>query len=161
MNLLNLPFNLDKVSDVSEAYARIDKDEWASIFKGDISLLKSIIDSTNNKVGVLLGVKTKGDGKVVQACFNRHTLRQYSIPSTRADKFKWIKKDLKESKAAGAFGNVDFGNKDLVLREFSITPTVITGDNSNQTDIFGTANTPVDEAPAEDMDWLHEDMPEV
>tara|TARA_R100000541_G_scaffold21346_1_gene31286 strand:- start:23776 stop:24711 length:936 start_codon:yes stop_codon:yes gene_type:complete len=161
VNLLNLPFNLDKVSDVSEAYARIDKDEWASIFKGDISLLKSIIDSTNNKVGVLLGVKTKGDGKVVQACFNRHTLRQYSIPSTRADKFKWIKKDLKESKAAGAFGNVDFGNKDLVLREFSITPTVITGDNSNQTDIFGTANTPVDEAPAEDMDWLHEDMPEV
>jgi|TARA_R110002051_G_C8740833_1_gene499058 hypothetical protein len=140
VNLLNLPFNLDKVSDVSEAYARIDKDNWEKIFKGDVGLLKSIIDGTNNKIGVLLGVKTKGDGKLVQACFNKHTLRQFTIPSNKATKFKWLAKDLEESKAAGSFGNVEFGKNDFILCEHQITPTVISSDNTNQVDIFATAD---------------------
>ncbi len=66
VNLLNLPFNLDKVEDVSEAYAKISKEEWAKIFAGDVTLLRNVVAGTNNKIGVLLGVKTKGDGKLVQ-----------------------------------------------------------------------------------------------
>ena len=61
VNLLNLPFDPAKLSDVSKAYARIDKDEWVKIFAGDVSLFRGIVGGTNNKVGVLLGVKTKGD----------------------------------------------------------------------------------------------------
>ena len=156
VNLLNLPFNLDKVEDVSEAYASIDAEGWKAIFAGDVSILRGVVDSTANKVGVLLGVKTKGDGKLVQACFNRHTLRQYSIHSNRADKFKWINKDLAESQAAGAFGNVDFGADDLVLREHVLTPTVMDGDNANQTDVFAQAEASSDAVTADDNAWLTE-----
>jgi hypothetical protein len=155
VNLLNLPFNLDKVEDKSEAYASISKEEWVKIFAGDFTLLKNITQSTNNKIGVLLGVKTKGDGKLVQTTFNRHTLRQYIIPSIKKDNFKYILKDLDEAVAAGAFGNVDFGPRDLAIREHEITPTAISTENANQLDVFATA-----EASADDMDdakdWLDE-----
>ena len=155
VNLLNLPFNLDKVDDVSEAYARIDKEEWAKIFAGDVSLLRTIVEGTNNKIGVLLGVKTKGDGKLVQACFNRHTLRQYSISSTRANKFQYILKDLDEAVAAGAFGNVNFGPRDLSLREFEASPTPISTENTNQLDVFATAGGSEEEVAAGEDDWLN------
>lgn len=154
VNLLNLPFDLRKVSDPSEAYARIDKEEWAKIFQGDVSLLKGIIDNTNNKIGVLLGVKTKGDGKLVQTTFNRHTLRQYVIGSTRAEKFKYVLKDLKSAQDAGSFGNVDFGPLDLSIREFSVTPTEISSSNTNQFDAFATAEPASDAVTMADDDWL-------
>jgi hypothetical protein len=155
VNLLNLPYNLDKVEDISEAYASIPKEEWVKIFDGDTSYLKNIIDSTNNKIGILLGVKTKGDGKLVQTTFNRHTMRQYAIPGTKADKFKYILKDLDEAVAAGAFGNVNFGPRDLIFREFELTPTAISSDNANQTDIFATAEVSED-STADSQDWLAE-----
>ena len=157
-NLLNLPFNLDKLDDVSDAYAQITKEEWVKIFTGDISLLRQVVGGTNNKVGVLMGVKTKGDGKLVQAVFNRHTLRQYSISSTRANKFQYILRDLDEAVAAGAFGNVDFGPRDLEVREHELSPTKISSDNTNQTDIFATAdNAEVEAVASEDNSWLDEE----
>jgi len=154
VNLLNLPWDTSKVADVSECYARIDKEEWAKIFAGDVSLLKGLIDSTNNKIGILLGVKTKGDGKLVQTAFNRHTLRQYVIGGTRADKFKYILKDLKSAQDAGAFGNVDFGPLDLSIREHQITPTAISADNTNQFDAFAQAEPAADAVTMSDDDWL-------
>jgi len=154
VNLLNLPWDTSKVADVSECYARIDKEEWAKIFAGDVSLLKGLIDSTNNKIGILLGVKTKGDGKLVQTSFNRHTLRQYVIGGTRADKFKYILKDLKSAQDAGAFGNVDFGPLDLSIREHQITPTAISADNTNQFDAFAQAEPAADAVTMSDDDWL-------
>lgn len=154
VNLLNLPFNLDKVSDVSEAYARLDKEDWAKIFTGDVSYLRSILDSTNNKIGVLLGVKTKGDGGLVQTALNKHTLRQYTIGSTKATKFKYILKDLDEAKAAGALGNVDFGPRDLIIREHQINPTEISSENTNQLDVFATAEASEADSTADD-DWLN------
>ena len=154
VNLLNLPWDTSKVADVSECYARIDKEEWNKIFEGNVALLKSLIDSTNNKIGVLLGVKTKGDGKLVQTTFNRHTLRQYVIGGTRADKFKYILKDLKSAQDAGAFGNVDFGPLDLSIREHQITPTAISADNTNQFDAFAQAEPATDAVTMSDDDWL-------
>lgn len=155
VNLLNLPFNLNKVEDISEAYASISKDEWTKIFAGDFTLLSNIIGSTNNKIGVLLGVKTKGDGKLVQTTFNRHTMRQYVIPSNKADKFKYVLKDLDESVAAGAFGNVDFGPRDLALREHNISPTAISTENTNQLDVFAAAGVSDDLASDDSDDWLN------
>ena len=154
VNLLNLPWDTSKVADASECYARIDKEEWAKIFAGDVSLLKGLIDSTNNKIGILLGVKTKGDGKLVQTTFNRHTLRQYVIGGTRADKFKYILQDLKSAQDAGAFGNVDFGPLDLSIREHEITPTAISADNTNQFDAFAQAEPASDAVTMSDDDWL-------
>ncbi len=157
VNLLNLPFNLDKLEDVSDAYARIDKAEWTKIFAGDVSLLTSLIEGTNNKVGVLLGVKTKMDGKLVQSAMNKHTLRQYIIGQNKKpeDKFKWILKDLDEAKAAGAYGNIDFGPRELSIREYQPTPTAISTENMNQMDVFAAAEANADSVPAGDDDWLN------
>ena len=155
VNLLNLPFNLDKVEDIAKAYASIDKDEWTKIFAGDFTLLRNIITNTNNKIGVLLGVKTKVDGKLVQTTFNRHTMRQYIISSNKAEKFKYLLKDLDESVAAGAFGNVDFGPRDLSLREHNISPTVISTENANQLDVFATAGVSDDAVSDDADDWLN------
>jgi hypothetical protein len=155
VNLLNLPFDLSKVGDVSEAYASISKEEWVTIFSGDVTRLRTIIEGTNNKIGVLMGVKTKGDGKLVQTTFNRHTMRQYSISATKTDKFKYILKDLDQAVAAGAFGNVNFGPRDLIVREFELVPTVVTTGNTDQLDVFATADPNIEDAEASD-DWLNE-----
>ena len=139
VNLLNLPWDLSKVDDPSEAYAQISKEEWVKIFAGDTTLLRNVVDSTNNKIGVLLGVKTKGDGKLVQTTFNRHTLRQYVVAGSKNEKYKYILKDLDEAVAAGAFGNVNFGPRDLAIREH----------------VFATADAPAEEVTADDDDWLN------
>ena len=150
VNLLNLPFDLTKVENVSEAYANFPKTELDKMFKGDMSLIKSIIDGTNNKIGVILGVKTKADGGLQQSLFNRKTMRQYTISSTRANKFQYIAKDIADAKANGAFGNVDFGPADYVLREYTVKPTVLDASNTNQTDIFAGSEAPADD----DFDFL-------
>ena len=157
VNLLNLPFNLDKVSDVSEAYARIDKAEWAKIIGGDVTLLRNIVAGTNNKVGILLGVKTTGEGKLRQTALNKHTLRQFTLSSTKPAKYKYILKDLDDAKANGALGNVDFGPRSLILGEHQLEATVISDENTNQTDIFATAETPTGSDIEDDQDWLGED----
>jgi hypothetical protein len=156
-NLLNLPFDLTKLEDKSDAHARISKEEWNTIFTGDVSLLRGIIESTNNKVGIILGVKTKQDGGFVQTIFNRTTLRQYTLHSTKADKFKWVLKDLLEAKASGAFGNVDFGPDDFQLREFSVTPTQLSMELAEGADVFDTAGVNAEVAAGDDDNWL--DMP--
>lgn len=153
VNLLNLPFNLDKVANVSECYARIDSHEWQKIIAGDVTLLRNIIAGTNNKVGVLLGVKTTGEGKLRQTAFNKHTLRQFTLPSTKPAKYKYIMKDLDDAKANGALGNVDFGPRDLILSEHQLQPTVISNNNTNQADIFATSQAPEQEAE-DNQDWL-------
>ena len=157
VNLLNLPFNLDKVSDVSEAYARIDKEEWAKIIGGNVTLLRNIVAGTNNKVGILLGVKTTGEGKLRQTALNKHTLRQFTLSSTKPAKYKYILKDLDDAKANGALGNVDFGPRSLILGEHQLEATVISDENTNQTDIFATAETPTGSDMEDDQDWLGED----
>lgn len=144
-NLLNLPIDLSKLTDQSEAHAKFTADTMKAMFKGDVSLLRQIIDSTNNKVGVLLGVKTKADGGLMQACYTRKTLRQYILSSNKADKFKYLQKDLADAKANGAYGSVDFGNEDFSIREFKVTPTAISTENMPaQQDIFAGEETEED-----------------
>lgn len=151
VNLLNLPFDLSKLDDKSDAYAKISKDEWKAIFSGDVTIFKDVIASTNNKIGVVLGVKTKTDGGQSQTIFSRKTLRQYSLHSKKADRFKWVLKDINDAKANGAFGNVEFGPEDLVLREHTVKPTQLFLDNApDAADAFATE--PVSGA---DDDWLN------
>lgn len=157
INLLNLPMKLDKVEDLNDALAYISKEVWADMFdKQDFSFLRGIIANTNNKIGVLMGVKTKGDGKLTQTTFNRSTMRQYVLGGNKSneEKFKYILKDLDEAKANGAFSNVEFGPRDLAVREFSVAPTTINSDNTNQLDVFATADVPTTTNDAED--WFEE-----
>ncbi len=148
-NLLNLPWDPAKCDDPQDAYAKISKAEWDTmITTGDVSLLRGIADSTNNKIGVLLGVKTNATtNKQTQVVFNRKTLRQYSIPGK---KFTYLLKELDSAKAGGAFGNVDFGPRDCELREYVKTPTVVTSNSINQADLFN------DEPALEVQDWMED-----
>ena len=64
-NLLNLPWDLTKLSDPAQAFAKFDKEQWAAIFGGDFSYVQGIIEGTNNKIGVALGVKVAVDPELV------------------------------------------------------------------------------------------------
>lgn len=152
VNLLNLPYKIEDLADPSEAYASIDKAGWDAIFGGDVSLFRNIIAGTQNKVGVLLGVKTKTDGKLSQTVFNRHTLRQYAMHSTRSNKYQYIGKALDNAKENGAFGNVDFGNDNFEFSEFVIGSSTVDASNSNQTDIFSTGS----EDDIDDDNWMNQ-----
>ena len=141
--------DLSKLTDQSEAHAKFPKDVIVSMFKGDVSLLKQIIDSSNNKIGVLLGVKTKADGGLMQAVYTRKTLRQYVLGSNKDGKFKYIQKDLADSKANGAGANIDFGKEDFILREFKVVPTEISESNLPPSEeVFA-------EKEEEEDDWLN------
>ena len=55
---------------------------------------------------------------------------------------------------SSVFGNVDFGPRDLSIREHSIKPTAISAGNTDQADIFAVAETsPQDVADSDD--WLN------
>jgi hypothetical protein len=152
VNLLNLPYDLSKVSDVSDAYAKINDQEWKTMInQGNVELLRNIIGNTNNKIGILLGVKTNGEGKLRQTTLNRTTFRQFVLSSKKATKYKYALKDLESAKANGALGNVDFGSNSLLLQEHVIEETVISDENTNQTDIFGTDEP---EAGEDNAEWL-------
>jgi len=77
------------------------------------------------------------------------------MSGTRADKVKYILKDLDEAVAAGAFGNVDFGPRDLSLREHNITPTAISTENTDQLDVFANAEPSADSVADDQDDWLN------
>lgn len=152
-NLLNLPWDLTKVADPSDAYAEIEKEQWEQIFKGNFTYLKEIIESTNNKVGLAMGVKVGEDQSMRQVIFNRKSLRQYTKSSNKANKFQWLDKAVQEAKANGAYGTTNFGPSDYSIREFSITPSQLTIENlPEETDVFATA--PAAAPVGDDDDWL-------
>jgi hypothetical protein len=133
-SLLNIPFNNDKLVNKEDGHASLKPEDMEAIFKGDFSSLRAIVTSTNNKIGMALGVKTSTDGKLRQTVYGRKTLRQYSLHSSRADKFKWVEQHINETQASSALAQVDFGPSDLLLREYVVTPTKMTSDNAP--DIF-------------------------
>ena len=154
VNLLNLPFDLTKVTDPKEAHAKFEKERWDAMFKGDFSFIQSIIEGTNNKVGVALGVKIADDQSMKQVVFNKKTLRQYTLRSTKDDKYKWLAKGIDDAKANGAYGTTNFGPDDYVLREFSINADKLSMDTMpKEEDVFNQT----DLAGSEDEDWLSED----
>jgi hypothetical protein len=154
VNLLNLPWDLSKVADKTEAYAQFSKESWAKIFKEDVSELKAIIDSTNNKVGVALGVKTKADGGLIQTTFNKSTVRQYVKSQSKANKFQYLLRDINETQAAGAMGSIDFGPQDLELREYSIEPSSLDKSTAEEADPFAAPVGSGDGSVGDDNDWM-------
>lgn len=136
-NLLNIAMNLDKLVNKEDGYARVTPEEWADIFNGDYTMLRDLVKTTNNKVGLALGVKTSSDNSLRQVVYTKKALRQFVLDSTKADKFKWIAKDILEAQASGSLAQVDFGPVDYSLREFTIQPTALDQDNMpDQTDVF-------------------------
>ena len=150
-NMLNIPYDVTKANNPSDCHAKFEKEQWEAIFKGDFSYLKTIVESTNNKVGVALGVKVADDKSMRQVIFNKKTLRQYVLPGNKADKYKWLDKAVKEAKANGAYGTTSFGPDDYTLREFTLSPDSLSTDNlPPEEDVFDKTNAPA----SDDMSWL-------
>lgn len=139
-SLLNIAANNDKLVNKKDGYAVINPEQWAAIFAGDFSGLRDVVNSTNNKIGLVLGVKTATDNKLKQVIFNRSCLRQYVLHQNREDKYKWINKNIVEAQANGAYPQVDFGSTDYALREYSLTSTPLTASNGiSDDDAFAVA----------------------
>lgn len=112
--LLNLP-SPAKAANPMEAASQFDIEDWNKMFNGDYKVLSSIIASTNNKVGFLLGAK-RADDKLYQDVFTRSVLRQYGKNS---GKFDYLLRDLDSAKENGAYPNTDFGPRDCKLRVYN------------------------------------------
>ena len=150
-NLLNLPYDLTKVSDPTDAHAKFDKSNWDDMFKGNFTYIQGVVSGTKNKVGVNLGVKIADDQSLRQVIFNKRTLRQYVLSSTKSNKYLYLGKAIDEAKANGAYGTTDFGPEDYCLREYSITPTVMT---AKDVSAVGDFDTVADPALSGEDDWL-------
>jgi len=150
-NLLNLPWDLTKLSDPAQAHAKFDKAQWDAIFAGNYDYIQGIVSGTNNKIGVALGVKVADDQSLRQVIFNKKSLRQYTLSSSKPNKFLYLGKAIDESKANGAYGTTNFGPDDYTLREFSLVATSMnSADLPAEEDVFGTT------APASDDNWMDE-----
>jgi hypothetical protein len=149
VNLLNLP-GAAKAVNIDDAKASIDASEWDQIIRtGDVSILRNIIKGVNNSVGVLLGVKTKDDGKMYQQVMNKMTLRGFVMKGSRKDKYSPLSKRLDQAKASGSYSTIDFGPADLEFREYDVNPSKVNSSNESTEDIFSTA---VEPAGADD--WM-------
>lgn len=105
-----------KNGNIADAEAYISNTD--ALFKGDFSELRNSIDGVENKIKVLLGVKTTDEGKSYQATYNRSSLRVYM------ENYANFEKNLKDYKANGGASNVEFGANDFVLREYDPNLTV-------------------------------------
>lgn len=114
-NLLNVPNLKGDMSNVADAEACFTS--VASFFTGDVSEVKNAAASTNNKVKVLMGVRTTDEGKMYQAIYNKKVERAYSTQT------QYIAKSLAESQEFGAYSNVDFGSEPFKFGEYSLEPS--------------------------------------
>jgi phosphotransferase system IIB component len=114
-NLLNVPNLKGDMSNVADAEACFTN--VPSFFTGDVSEVKNAAASTNNKVKVLMGVRTTDEGKMYQAIYNKKVERAYSTQT------QYIAKSLAESQEFGAYSDVDFGSEPFTFGEYSLEPS--------------------------------------
>jgi hypothetical protein len=112
-NLLNLG-SPAKAKDKSLVTSQFSEADWNGMFGGDVKALRSIMLSSPNKIGVLLGAKTV-EGNVYQDVYSRNTLRQYS---KAGGNFSYLRKDVEGAQANGAYGNTEFGDPSYKLSEY-------------------------------------------
>ena len=88
------------------------------IFRGDFSDLKEYITyQPNNKVKLLLGVRTTDENKQYQAYFTEMPMK------SSVSRFDKLEKFIAERKDAGAYQNTEF--EVCELKEFSNTPSAV------------------------------------
>jgi hypothetical protein len=142
-NLLNLG-SPDKAKDKSLVASQFSIADWDTMFAGNVKMLAGVIQSSPNKIGLLLGAKTVEGGDVYQDCYNRNTLRQYS---KAGGKFDYLRRDVEGAQANGAFSMTDFGDPSYKLSEHlgDAHPTAEAAVSG-----FGTAPAPSFDAATED-----------
>ena len=139
---LNIPpvmkYNKDEkkwymVNDPENSECRLDHIE--DYFKGDISELKDSLSlQPNNKVKILFGVRTSGEGKQYQTAYTQMFLK-YGV-----NDYSKLDAEVQKRKNAGAFASTEFDIADI--HEYSVKSSVIT-DNTTE-DPFSSSISPFD-----------------
>lgn len=102
------------IDNPSDAEARVDNIE--KLFKGDFSEMKEILTlQPENRVKVMLGIKTDDEGKIYQATFNECVMRSGTKDYTK------LAKTLEERKNLGAYPTTVFETVDA--HEYNVQPT--------------------------------------
>lgn len=103
------------IPDVTEAQASFTKDEITAMIKGNVAVLRQVINGQpNNKIKVMFGVKSV-EGKEYQTIFNLATAKN------NASNYDRIKKVLEEKLAVGAFATTTFSTD--IIHEYTVVPT--------------------------------------
>ena len=137
-NYLNIP-NVEKWKDKKvvglidhpeQAEARLDKIE--NYFKGDFSELKGIIKlQPQNRVKVMMGVRTTDEGKQYQAVYTQMTLKLGVTDYSKLDE------DLQNRLSNGAYSTTEFGTEPL--HEYTVEATNF---NTHENDPLGANTAP-------------------
>lgn len=111
--------------------------DTAKLFKGDFSEVKSIVTfAPNNRVKVVMGVRTTSEGNVRQAVYTQKTLRSSSATANN------IFKEIMERKSNGGLSTTEFDNAPIHVYEVKATTFVPKEENAATTvDPFATPTT--------------------
>lgn len=145
LNIPNKSFRDSKgevrfIKNLADAEARLDKVE--SYFKGDISELKSVIAlQPNNRVKVMLGVKTADDNNQYQAVYTKKFLKNVINDYSKLDEH------LQASKNAGAYQSTEFSA--TPIKEYTVESTDF---SAPQNDPLGVSTAPAN-APWAQASW--------
>lgn len=108
------------IKDLANAEARLDKID--NYFKGDISELKSIVAlQPNNRIKVMLGVRTTDDNKQYQAVYTKKFLKNLVTDYSKLDE------DLQSRKTAGAYPSTEFSA--TPIKEYVVNSTDFAAQN--------------------------------
>jgi hypothetical protein len=110
----NVPSLKGDFSNIAEADAAFDEDAIKRMLSGNMVDLKEAIDSVDNKVAFMLGVRTTDEGKQYQTVLPTEFGRQWM------SEYPTIVKELGSIKERGAMSSIDFGPMDLALRPFTL-----------------------------------------
>lgn len=108
----NVPSLKNDFSNIAEADAAFEEDAIKRILSGNMTDIKEALESVNNKVAFLLGVRTSDDNKQYQGVLATKFGRQWM------SEYPTIVKELESIKERGAMSSTDFGKMDLVLRPY-------------------------------------------
>lgn len=104
------------IDNPADAEARLDSSDIEKFFTGDFSALKEMLTyQPNNKVKLMLGVRTTDDNKQYQAFFTEMPMKS---SMSRYDK---LESTLTDRKANGAYQTTEF--EVCELKEFNNTPS--------------------------------------
>lgn len=134
---LNIPNPMNYVNKVwvdKDPAEKVDSearlDDIVNYFKGDVKELKRIVGfQPNNKVKVLLGVKTTDDNKQYQTVYTQMVLKNNATDYSR------LSKEVQSRKDAGAYATTEF--EICPVKEYNLEATDFTTSAAPVADPFG------------------------
>lgn len=107
---------LKSAEELVKCKAEFSEQNIKEIVTGNLTSVKSAFNVTN-KIKYPLAIRKSDDNREYQEIVSRYPM------SNRTNSYNSIIKDITKEKEQGRFSNIEFGNMDLVFREYKDTPT--------------------------------------